>query len=142
MPTQANPNSVATGQPESSANPSPTATTHPPQRSTDTGPRRSVSRSPERRPAAIAQEKMRITLDTNPTHVRNKGVEVFAEELKKRVGNKIVVEIYPSGQLFRDRDVPKALRQGAVEMAVPGTWQLDGVEPVGLQHPERLETPT
>jgi TRAP-type transport system periplasmic protein len=84
--------------------------------------------------AANAQEKLRITLDTNPTHVRNRGVEVFAEELKKRVGNKLVVEIYPSGQLFRDRDVPKALRQGAVEMAVPGTWQLDGVEPnTGLQ---------
>jgi C4-dicarboxylate-binding protein DctP len=83
---------------------------------------------------AAAQEKLRITLDTNPSHVRNKGVEVFAEELKKRVGNKLVVEIYPSGQLFRDRDVPKALRQGAVEMAVPGTWQLDGVEPdAGLQ---------
>ena len=84
--------------------------------------------------AATAQEKLRITLDTNPSHVRNKGVEVFAEELKKRVGNRLTVEIYPSGQLFRDRDVPKALRQGAVEMAVPGTWQLDGVEPdAGLQ---------
>ena len=83
---------------------------------------------------AAAQEKLRITLDTNPSHVRNKGVEVFAEELKKRVGNKLAIEIYPSGQLFRDRDVPKALRQGAVEMAVPGTWQLDGVEPnVALQ---------
>jgi TRAP-type transport system periplasmic protein len=83
---------------------------------------------------AAAQEKLRIALDTNPSHVRNKGVEVFAEELKKRVGNKLAVEIYPSGQLFRDRDVPKALRQGAVEMAVPGTWQLDGVEPdAGLQ---------
>jgi TRAP-type C4-dicarboxylate transport system substrate-binding protein len=84
--------------------------------------------------SAIAQEKLRITLDTNPSHVRNKGVEVFAEELKKRIGTRLVVEIYPSGQLFRDRDVPKALRQGAVEMAVPGTWQLDGVVPdAGLQ---------
>lgn len=83
---------------------------------------------------AAAQEKLRITLDTNPSHVRNKGVEIFAEELKKRVGNKLAIKIYPSGQLFRDRDVPKALRQGAVEMAVPGTWQLDGVEPnVALQ---------
>ena len=83
---------------------------------------------------ALALEKMRITLDTNPSHVRNKGVEIFAEELRKRVGNKLSVEIYPSGQLFRDRDVPKALRSGAVEMAVPGTWQLDGVEPnAGLQ---------
>lgn len=83
---------------------------------------------------AAAQQKLRITLDTNPAHVRNKGVEVFAAELKKRVGDKLTVEVYPSGQLFRDRDVPKALRQGAVEMAVPGTWQLDGVEPnVALQ---------
>jgi C4-dicarboxylate-binding protein DctP len=78
---------------------------------------------------AAAQEKMRISVDTNPSHVRNKGVEIFAAELKKRVGDKLAVEIYPSAQLFRDRDIPKALRQGAVEMGVPGTWQLDGVEP-------------
>jgi TRAP-type C4-dicarboxylate transport system substrate-binding protein len=82
----------------------------------------------------LAQEKMRISLDTNASHVRNKGVEIFAEELKKSIGDKLVLEIYPSGQLFRDRDIPKALRQGAVEMAVPGTWQLDGVEPnAGIQ---------
>jgi C4-dicarboxylate-binding protein DctP len=84
--------------------------------------------------SAAAQEKLRITLDTNPSHVRNKGVEIFVKELEKRVGNKLAIEVYPSGQLFRDRDVPKALRQGAVEMAVPGTWQLDGVEPnIALQ---------
>jgi len=79
---------------------------------------------------AMSAEKFRISLDTNPTHVRNRDVEVFADLLKKRVGDKLVIEIYPSGQLFRDRDIPKALRQGAVEMAVPGTWQLDGVAPI------------
>lgn len=79
--------------------------------------------------AALAQEKMRISLDTNPTHVRNIGTEMFAAELKKRIGNKLAIEIYPSAQLFRDRDIPKALRQNAVEMAIPGTWQIDGVEP-------------
>lgn len=78
---------------------------------------------------AAAQEKLRIALDTNPVHVRNKGVEVFVEELKKRTGNRFAIEVYPSGQLFRDRDVPRALRQDAVEMAVPGTWQLDSAEP-------------
>lgn len=78
---------------------------------------------------AAAQEKLRISVDTNPTHVRNKGIEIFVVELKKRVGDKLVVEVYPSAQLFRDRDIPKALRQDAVEMGVPGTWQLDGVEP-------------
>jgi C4-dicarboxylate-binding protein DctP len=78
---------------------------------------------------ASAQEKLRIALDTNPVHVRNKGVEIFVEELKKRTGNRFAIEVYPSGQLFRDRDVPRALRQDALEMAVPGTWQLDSAEP-------------
>lgn len=79
--------------------------------------------------SVLAQEKLRIALDTNPVHVRNKGVEIFVEELKKRTGNRFTIEVYPSGQLFRDRDVPRALRQDAVEMAVPGTWQLDSAEP-------------
>ena len=79
--------------------------------------------------AALSQEKMRISVDTNATHVRNKGTEMFAAELKKRIGDKIIVEIYPSAQLFRDRDIPKALRQNAIEMGIPGTWQLDGIEP-------------
>lgn len=79
--------------------------------------------------AAFAQEKMRVSVDTNATHVRNKGTEAFAAELKRHVGDKIAVEIYPSAQLFRDRDIPKALRQNAIEMGIPGTWQLDGIEP-------------
>ena len=78
---------------------------------------------------ALAQDKMRVSLDTNATHVRNKGTEAFAAELKKHLGGKIAVEIYPSAQLFRDRDIPKALRQNAIEMGIPGTWQLDGIEP-------------
>ncbi|AWB34451.1 TRAP transporter substrate-binding protein DctP [Orrella marina] len=78
---------------------------------------------------ASAQEKLRIALDTNPVHVRNKGVDLFVEELKKRTGDHFAIEVYPSGQLFRDRDVPRALRQGALEMGVPGIWQLDASEP-------------
>jgi len=80
-------------------------------------------------PSAWAAEKLRISLDTNPSHVRNKATELFVEELKRRAPGKFEIEVYPSGQLFRDRDVAKALRQGGVEMAMPGTWQLDGLEP-------------
>ena len=79
--------------------------------------------------AALSQEKLRVSVDTNATHVRNKGTEMFAADLKRRIGNKIAAEIYPSAQLFRDRDIPKALRQNAIEMGIPGTWQLDGIEP-------------
>lgn len=78
---------------------------------------------------ASAAEKLRISLDTNPSHVRNKTTELFVAELKRRTGDKFEIEVYPSGQLFKDRDVPKALRQGSLEMAIPGTWQLDGLEP-------------
>lgn len=78
---------------------------------------------------AGAAEKLRISLDTNPSHVRNKTTELFVAELKRRTGDKFEIEVYPSGQLFKDRDVPKALRQGSLEMAIPGTWQLDGLEP-------------
>lgn len=80
-------------------------------------------------PGAWAAEKLRISLDTNPSHVRNKTTELFVAELKRRTGDKLDIEVYPSGQLFRDRDVARALRQGSLEMAIPGTWQLDGLEP-------------
>jgi len=76
-----------------------------------------------------AQQKLRIALETNPAHVRNKGVDLFVEELKKRTGDHFVIEVYPSGQLFRDRDIPRALRQGSLEMGVPGIWHLDSTEP-------------
>ena len=79
--------------------------------------------------AALAQTKMRISLDTNASHVRNISSEAFVALLSKSVGNKLAVEVYPSAQLFRDRDIPKALRQNAVEMGIPGTWLIDGVEP-------------
>ncbi len=72
---------------------------------------------------------MRISLDTNATHVRNQNTERFVAELHKRAGNHIQAEIFPSAQLFRDRDIARALRQGSVEMGIPGTWQLDTVEP-------------
>lgn len=74
-------------------------------------------------------EQLRISLDTNPSHVRNKGAELFVEALKKRVGDEMEIEVYPSAQLYRDRDVGRALRQGSVEMAIPGTWVLDGMVP-------------
>lgn len=80
-------------------------------------------------PPAAAQERLRISLDTNATHVRNRNAERFVEELRKRAGNRIQAEIFPSAQLFRDRDIARALRQGSVEMGIPGTWQLDGIEP-------------
>ena len=78
------------------------------------------------RPAQAA-EQMRISLDTNPSHVRNQHTEAFIERVHKRLGGRVEPQLFPSAQLFRDRDVPRALRQGAAEMGEPGWWNLDGI---------------
>lgn len=78
--------------------------------------------------AAAQEHKLRISLDTGPTSSRVIWVQKFADALEARSGNRIDVEIFPSGQLFRDADVPKAIRQGNIQMGVPGSWQLGGFD--------------
>lgn len=76
----------------------------------------------------LANEQMRIALDTNPTHVRNRNAEHFATRIRAEIP-KLAPQVFPSAQLFRDRDVPRALRQGGVEMGIAGWWNLDGIAP-------------
>ena len=82
------------------------------------------------RPARSADKlQMRISIETNPTHVRNQNTEAFIARVEKRLGDKVAPQLFPSAQLFRDRDIPRALRQGGVEMGQPGWWNLDGIAP-------------
>jgi C4-dicarboxylate-binding protein DctP len=77
--------------------------------------------------------KMRISVENTPTHVQTKAVRGFAEDIRQQLAGRIDVTFFPNAQLFRDRDVVQALIQGKVEMAVPGTWQIDRFEPnVGI----------
>lgn len=76
---------------------------------------------------------LRISLENTADHVQVKAVQRFAAALAERTRGELTVEVYPDARLFRDRDVVAALVQGKVEMAVPGTWQLDRYEPaVGI----------
>lgn len=77
---------------------------------------------------SFATEQMRISLDTNPTHVRNENTQAFVARLRTDLPQ-LAPQVFPSAQLFRDRDVPRALRQGGVEMGIPGWWNLDGIAP-------------
>lgn len=71
----------------------------------------------------------KISQDSAPDHVRSIQMRRFAELLQERAGDRLKVEYYEAGQLMPDRDVPKALRQGSIQMAVPGTWILEGFAP-------------
>ena len=71
----------------------------------------------------------RISTENNANHVNTKFLKSFAEKVNAAAGDKIHVEVSDSGQLYKGRDVPRALRQGSVEMAAVGTWQLGSVAP-------------
>jgi TRAP-type C4-dicarboxylate transport system substrate-binding protein len=76
-----------------------------------------------------AKFHLRCSLDTSATHGRTVFVTEYLKQLEQASGGRIETEMFHSGQLYRDRDIAKALRQGAVEMAVPGTWELTGFVP-------------
>jgi TRAP-type transport system periplasmic protein len=73
---------------------------------------------------ASAQHKLEISLETGPNHIRNIGITEWAEELSKKSDGKLEVKIFHGAAKFKDTDVPKALNQGALDMGLPGTWQL------------------
>lgn len=62
--------------------------------------------------------KFRISLDTAPNHLRNITVTQYIKLLEKRLGDKWHIEVFPSGQLYKDRDVPKALYWRNIEMGL------------------------
>jgi TRAP-type C4-dicarboxylate transport system substrate-binding protein len=78
---------------------------------------------------AQAPLKLRASVDTSSAHGRTIAVADYLKKLQEASGGRLETELFHSGQLFRDRDVAKALRQGSVEMAVPGTWVLTGFVP-------------
>ncbi|HTR83043.1 MAG TPA: TRAP transporter substrate-binding protein DctP [Reyranella sp.] len=82
--------------------------------------------------------KIRCSLDTAPSHPRNQAMLDFLPKLEKASNGEIKTELFQSGQLFADLNVSKALLQGQVEMASPGTWVVTGLVPdadmVGLPY--------
>lgn len=54
---------------------------------------------------------------------------MFVERLSRKTEGRLNIEHQHSARFFRDRNVIKALSDGKVEMAVPGTWQFDRFEP-------------
>lgn len=78
---------------------------------------------------AQATYKLRASVDTSPSHARTIVVADYLKKLQEQSGGRLQTELFSSGQLFRDRDVVKALRQGGIEMAVPGSWVLTGFVP-------------
>ncbi len=70
--------------------------------------------------------ELRCSLDTAPSHPRNVAFRDFLGKLEQASGGQIKTKLFESGALFPDLQVLKALVQGQVEMACPGTWTITG----------------
>src|SRR3974390_1477443 len=71
--------------------------------------------------------KLRCSLDTAPSHPRNQAIVDYLAKLDEASKGKIKSEVFHSGQLFADLNVTKALIQGQIDMAAPGTWTMTGL---------------
>ncbi len=72
---------------------------------------------------------IRISVENTNAHVQTKSVLRFTNILKEKLEGLYTIEFYPAASLFKDADIFRALAQGKVEIAVPGTWQFDKLVP-------------
>lgn len=79
--------------------------------------------------AADAPLLLRCSLETVPTHARNGTIRDYLQKIEAAAGGRIKTQLFESGQLFPDLQIGKALLQGQIEMAVPGSWSLTGIIP-------------
>jgi len=81
--------------------------------------------------AARAAEPLllRCSLETAPSHSRNAVIRDYLGRIDSAAGGRIRTQLFENGQLFPDLQAGKALLQGQIEMAVPGTFSLTGIVP-------------
>ncbi len=80
--------------------------------------------------AAIAQEKMRISLQLPLKSHLGQNLLLFEKEVEARTGGAIDVEIYDSATLYKDKEVPAAVGSGAIEAGVASLTRYVGDAPV------------
>ena len=81
------------------------------------------------RTARAAPVKLRVSVDTSPSHGRTIAIADFLKKLEAASQGEIETRLFDSGQLFPDRDVIKALVLGQIDMAAPGTWLVSSYVP-------------
>lgn len=67
---------------------------------------------------ADAKTTLRLTLQLPLKSVLGRNIQMFKEEVEKATNGEIEIQIYDSGSLYQDKDVPKAVGSGQIEMGV------------------------
>ncbi len=78
---------------------------------------------------AEAKTTLRITLQLPIKSHLGQNLLAFEEEVEKATKGEIDVEIYPSAQLYKDKEVPQAVSSGAIEMGTASITRFAGTIP-------------
>jgi len=79
--------------------------------------------------AAYAEKTLRISLQLPLKHHLGQNLLNFQEEVEKESNGSLKIEIYPSAQLYKDKEVPQAVSSGAIEMGVASLTRFAGTIP-------------
>lgn len=66
-------------------------------------------------PVTSWAETIRVTLQLPQTHSLGQNWDAFAKIIEEKSGGELKVQLFPSAQLFKDKEVPGAVGSGAVE---------------------------
>lgn len=81
-------------------------------------------------PDAAAETKVRITTQLPSKNVIPQNLYRFEEVVEKESNGAIQVEIFDSAQLYKDKEVPKAVSSGAIEMGSAALTRFVGTTPI------------
>ncbi len=78
---------------------------------------------------AHSERVLRVTLQLPITHHLGQNITAFKEEVERETDGQIKIEVYPSAQLYKDKEVPKAVASGAIEMGIASLTRFAGTVP-------------
>ncbi len=83
-------------------------------------------------PAQAAEAiKLRLSCALPPRSFQNAELlPAFAKEIKEKTGGKVIVEIYPGGQLYGHEETAEAVQRGAIEMGFNSINHWVGFDPI------------
>jgi len=79
--------------------------------------------------STFAQTTLRVTLQLPLKHHLGQNMLDFKKEVEEKSGGDLKIEIFPSAQLYKDKEVPQAVSSGAIEMGIASLARFAGTVP-------------
>lgn len=79
--------------------------------------------------SALAEKTIRVTLQLPESHSLGQNWVAFKSIVEEKSGGELKIQLFPSAQLFKDKEVPEAVGSGAVEAGSASLTRFAGAVP-------------